>query len=98
MKRAEAVGLVLAGIAFGVACGSSRDGFEQGLPNGPGAKDPTGELGKDGPGDAATPVAIGTLAGKVVMPEGTIPISDALVYLSDAAPAPIPKQAYCDKC
>jgi len=38
------------------------------------------------------------LEGKVVAPEGTIPISGALVYTSPTAPAPIPDKVYCDKC
>lgn len=32
------------------------------------------------------------------MPEGTIPLSDALVYLTSTTPEPIPDHAYCDKC
>lgn len=39
-----------------------------------------------------------TLEGKVVAPEGTIPISGALVYTTTTAPAPIPDKVYCDKC
>ncbi len=39
-----------------------------------------------------------TLTGKVVAPEGTIPISGALVYTSTTAPPPIPDKVYCDKC
>lgn len=38
------------------------------------------------------------LKGKVVAPEGTIPISGALVYTSTTAPPPIPDGVYCDKC
>lgn len=38
------------------------------------------------------------LVGKVVAPEGTIPISGALVYVAGAPPAPIPDGVYCDKC
>ncbi len=98
MKR---VAFVFLGLVLTVACGSSREGFEtngSGSPNGGGGDAPAGELGTDGPGDSPKPVAIGSLTGKVVMPEGTIPLSDALVYLTDAAPPPIPKAAYCDKC
>lgn len=38
------------------------------------------------------------LEGKVVAPEGTIPISGALVYTSTTPPAAIPDKVYCDKC
>lgn len=41
---------------------------------------------------------IGRLTGKVVAPEGTIPISGALVYVSAYPPAAIPDGVYCDKC
>ncbi|MFO0549781.1 MAG: hypothetical protein U0271_15415 [Polyangiaceae bacterium] len=51
-----------------------------------------------GGGGNTTPNAIGHLTGKVVAPEGTIPISGALVYLSPAAPEAIPDQVYCDTC
>ncbi len=57
-----------------------------------------GEFNVDG---LATDTAIelpGTLEGKVVAPEGTIPISGALVYTTTTAPPAIPDQVYCDKC
>ena len=38
------------------------------------------------------------LKGKVVAPNGTIPISGALVYLASSPPAAIPDGVYCDKC
>jgi hypothetical protein len=38
------------------------------------------------------------LTGKVVAPEGTLPISGALVYITSVPPAPIPDGVYCDKC
>jgi hypothetical protein len=41
---------------------------------------------------------IGTLSGKVTAPEGSIPISNALVYVAEAAPAALPSGAYCDLC
>ncbi|MBX3188466.1 MAG: hypothetical protein KF819_15725 [Labilithrix sp.] len=89
---------VLGALLFVVACGSEgRDPFAggQGPGEGPGGG---GDFESKDPGEGKPPPAIGTLTGKVVMPEGTIPISDALVYLTDAAPAPIPREAYCDKC
>ncbi len=38
------------------------------------------------------------LTGKVVAPEGTIPIAGALVYVALSPPEPIPDGVYCDKC
>jgi hypothetical protein len=38
------------------------------------------------------------LTGKVLAPEGTIPISGALVYVTAALPPPIPDGVFCDKC
>src|SRR4051794_19337285 len=40
----------------------------------------------------------GRLTGKVFAPEGTIPISGALVYVSASKPDPIPAGVFCDKC
>jgi hypothetical protein len=54
-------------------------------------------FGASGGSDAA-PMPIGTVTGKVVAPEGTIPLSGALIYLTSAPPGPIPSGAYCDKC
>lgn len=41
---------------------------------------------------------LGTLQGRVLAPEGTIPIAQALVYLTGTPPPPIPDGVYCDKC
>jgi hypothetical protein len=38
------------------------------------------------------------LTGKVVAPEGTIPIAGALVYTTSTAPPAIPDKVFCDKC
>lgn len=102
MKRAVAGGLLLT--AWILACGSSgRDGFGAegagagGASSGGGAS-PDGFGSVDASADGALPPPIGTLTGKVVMPEGTIPLSDALVYLTSTPPPPIPTGAYCDKC
>jgi hypothetical protein len=38
------------------------------------------------------------LKGRVVAPEGTIPISGALVYTSSSPPPAIPDGVYCDRC
>ena len=93
MKKVLGTGLFT--VAFAVACGSNGRGFDDLPPS----FEPNGNtLGTtDAGGDARAP-AIGTLTGKVVMPEGTIPLSDALVYLSSTMPEPIPRGVYCDKC
>lgn len=52
---------------------------------------------KPGPGPNPNQT-VGHLTGKVVAPEGTIPISGALVYVSAYPPAAIPDGVYCDKC
>lgn len=90
-------------IAFIVACGSSgRDGFNDGVKSASGGNGSNGGgdfgNGDAGDGENVRPPQIGTLSGKVVMPEGTIPLSDALIYLTDKQPPPIPQAAYCDKC
>jgi hypothetical protein len=99
MKSAVVSGLVAVACVV-VACGSGGRGFDdQGGAPGAAAPGSSGDLGKTiDAGSDARPPAIGTLSGKVVMPEGTIPLSDALVYLTATAPAPIPQAAYCDKC
>ena len=52
----------------------------------------------DGFAPDGAPERPATLEGKVTAPEGTIPISGALVYTSTSAPAAIPDKVYCDKC
>ena len=100
MKRLA--GIALAPFAFVllvVACGSSGRGFEDGTaPAGGGPAGGDHDFGAVEAGSDARPPPIGTLTGKVVMPEGTIPLSDALVYLTGTKPAPIPRGVYCDKC
>ncbi len=49
-------------------------------------------------GGGLPPAVIGTMTGTVLAPEGTIPISGALVYLTSAPPEAIPQQVFCDKC
>lgn len=55
-------------------------------------------LSVDGLAPDGSPERPATLEGKVVAPEGTIPIAGALVYTSTTAPPPIPDKVYCDKC
>ncbi len=52
---------------------------------------PTGGTGSGGP-------TVGDITGKVLAPEGTIPISGALVYVTSQFPDPIPDGVYCDRC
>jgi hypothetical protein len=51
--------------------------------------------------DGATASVIlvkGTFAGKVMAPNGTLPLANALVYFTPAAPPPLPDVTYCDDC
>ncbi|MDB4937044.1 MAG: Tryptophan synthase alpha chain [Labilithrix sp.] len=97
------------GVAFIIAlgttvlpsCGSDkRNGFDQppgATSGGPGNVDPFGQLEAGSP-EGGTPPVIGHLQGRVVAPEGTVPISQAMVYLTTRTPDPIPGNAYCDTC
>jgi hypothetical protein len=91
--RLGAVPLVL-GLSF-LACGSHGSGFDG---PGPGGGDGGQAFGTDAGDTDAVPPAIGEVTGNVIAPEGTIPISGALVYLTREAPADIPSGTYCDKC
>jgi hypothetical protein len=87
------VGLVIA--SLGACSSSSREGYSE-VPN----DVPDGSTGPIGPGlggDASTSVDI-TLKGTVFAPNGSLPLSNALVYVTTEAPAPIPGGAYCDEC
>jgi hypothetical protein len=92
------LGVFSAAAMLFMACGTRGAGF--GGPNGVGAAgDPDGSpvVSSNAGRDAMSP-PIGTVTGTVVAPEGTIPISGALIYLTDADPPPIPSGVYCDKC
>lgn len=80
--------------AFFVLAGCNADGrsdTEGDSPSGPGSGMPGNP--KPNPGQPGS-----QLSGKVVAPEGTIPISGALVYVTTTPPAAIPDGVYCDKC
>jgi hypothetical protein len=83
------------------SCGSDkRNAFDQPAGSGPGSSgnvDPFGQLEAGSP-EAGTPPVIGHLQGRVVAPEGTVPISKAMVYLTTRTPDAIPESAYCDTC
>ncbi len=57
-----------------------------------------GGLGGSTTSTSSGGVANAKLAGTVFAPEGSIPVSGALVYLVKDAPAPIPSGAFCAKC
>ena len=84
------------------ACGSSRSGgfTGQGGPGaGPGGGDVDGSTFAQTPDATAAPApVVGWLHGKVVAPEGTVPVSNAIVYLTSNAPDAIPGSVYCDTC
>lgn len=97
-----------AGLLAGVvaqACGSSTratvgDDAGEGSPGG---GTPPGEAGSFETTDGRAPeagslVPVAYLQGKVVAPNGTLPIGGALVYVTDRAPDAIPDKAYCDTC
>jgi hypothetical protein len=93
MKTLRAFALLAAVV---VACGTkSQRGYEG---------SPADDAGSTGPGfgtDAGplgTPATVGHLQGKVLAPEGTIPIAGALLYLTTTTPEPIPDHVYCDAC
>jgi hypothetical protein len=77
--------------ALVVACSSKDSGF--GSPVTPGNGD-GGMIEIIDPGAGV----IGHLRGKVSAPNGTMPIANALVYLTDAKPLPAPEKVYCDEC
>lgn len=83
------------------ACGSDSRASFGGNPGDTASS--SGGGGTFDPRDASAPDAaqlpvVGWLTGKVVAPEGTVPVSDAMVYLTTREPAPIPSAAYCDTC
>ncbi len=59
---------------------------------------PDGQSQTSPDGAVLKPTEIGSLSGTVVAPEGTVPISDALVYLTKNAPSAIPAGVFCDSC
>ncbi len=89
--RFLSLGLLLAGCSAGAEDGTTSTGSSSqgGSGQGGGFSNSTG---------SGVPTPIGEITGKVLAPEGTIPISGALIYLADAPPAPIPDGVYCDAC
>lgn len=91
--------LLLAGLILGCSAGkdeSSPTGALDGS-TGDGSLGDT-DFNVDGLTTDSTVEKPATLTGKVLAPEGTIPISGALVYTTTTMPPAIPDGVYCDKC
>lgn len=86
------------------ACGSDRTAFDSTNGSsgggGDGTSAPSEQFGTTdgGANEAGTQTVVGWLKGVVVAPEGTVPISNAMVYLTSKAPEPLPAAVYCDTC
>lgn len=102
--RSPAFAAVLGGAALALAvaaCGSTKArSFDQPAAGEGPAQMPTGSSGDLGSSGAmpGAPTGIGFLVGTVLAPEGTVPISNALVYLAPSMPAPLAAGVFCDKC
>ncbi len=100
-KAACGLAVVIVGL---LGCDTQGDSAEFGNdPNGPGGDGSDGgDISIGGGGcngtDTPPPPAKGYVTGVVRAPEGTIPISGALVYLTPTAPPAIPDGVYCDAC
>lgn len=103
------IGLLAGMFVASCSAGGGDSGFENPQPDGGTGGSNTGGTGGTGAGGSGGMInpdsgsqdalpTIATLDGRVVAPEGTIPISSALVYLADAPPAPIPDGVFCDEC
>ena len=101
--RARQLGLVTATLlplaVLVASCSSSstpRGTFEE-----PAAPAPTSTGAPSSPPLGGTgdhrPVSV-TFEGTVLAPNGVLPLSNALVYVTAQKPAPIPEGAYCDEC
>ena len=60
--------------------------------------EPNFNQGGDSGGTAKPLEPLGNLTGTVFAPNGTLPMSGALIYLTNVKPAAIPSVAFCDKC
>ena len=86
-SSASAVVALLSLALAAAACGSTKDkGFDDTTPVAPQAGPGGSDLGSSG-ATPKEPTGIGFLAGTVLAPEGTVPISNALVYLAPSMPA-----------
>lgn len=97
-SSASAVVALLSLALAAAACGSTKDkGFDDTTPVAPQAGPGGSDLGSSG-ATPKEPTGIGFLAGTVLAPEGTVPISNALVYLAPSMPAHLAPGLVCDKC
>ncbi len=55
-------------------------------------------FGSSSTGGSAPTEAVAFVSGTVLAPEGTIPISGALVYATQKEVSPIPQVVFCDRC
>lgn len=93
-------------LGFFIACSANSGNDGSGAGGGGGVGATGGTSGAGGTGvildsgldGSEPPPSVATLIGTVLAPEGTIPISGALVYLTPVAPGAIPDGVYCDKC
>ena len=95
--RFSVAAALLGTLLTAAACGSSRAGGFDDPATAPAPTAPAGDLGTSG-GPPKDPTGIGSLVGTVFAPEGTVPISNALLYLSPSMPAPLAPGVFCDKC
>ncbi len=79
-----------------LACSSSTANHEFG--DTPDAGAPEADTFETSFGGDAVQASSAHVTGKVFAPEGTIPISGALVYLTNTAPDDMPDGVACDKC
>ena len=81
-------------LAAGISGGCVGSDFEN--------KDSGGSIGSEGAVDKGGPLPDRpkpvTITGRVVAPNGKMPVSGALVYAQGSMPKPIPDGVYCDKC
>lgn len=77
----------------GTAAGGTGSGGDGGLGIAGGASG-----GGTATGGANSGVAVANLTGRVLAPEGSIPISGALVYVTHDTVDDIPQQVFCDSC
>jgi len=88
----------LLSVAFGCSAGKDENRPATALDGSSGDVTLDSDFNVDGLSTDGTVEKPATLEGKVVAPEGTIPIAGALVYTTTTAPPPIPDKVYCDKC
>lgn len=93
------IGALVATFVLAAACGSSKNaGFDDTTPGSSSGASGGSNGALGGSGADASVTGIGTLTGVVYAPEGTVPISNALVYLADSPPPIQAPGLTCEKC